>query len=731
MNKVMSEPMNKIYARKTIVKEIQVDEANSFVKNYHTQSVAKPNTRIISIGLFSDDVLLGVAQFCTPRTAAKKREYTTELLRMCFKENYRVIGGASKMIKFYIKEYNPSDIFTYQDTTGENTRVYENCGFSLVKQDKEKKYLVKNGKTLKNVEKDSKDKISYSYATSFGPDNILKTSLGEVFDNGKRLTNVELFVKYCDYHVETTTGDKTYAWFNPNVSFYTYKITAENSDKYYYGVHRLNIPYSDVVVEDCLNDGYFGSGGNNKNNKFNNWKNKHKDSLVKDIVKIFDRKNVAYDNERILVGDLYKTDPLCLNSIEGGRYTGYYTKNIEKFSEKTCVVHGLTKFSGDSCCKCTVEKSVNIKECVVHGLTKHVGDVCKKCSNNKNVSVKHCVIHGDTKHVGDSCYKCVDSSFKTFSKYCNTHGLTKFVNDFCVKCVKDNIIFVKECDKHGLTKFLKNKCFKCMSELNYSMVECCVHGLTKHIGDSCCKCTAEKSVNFRECSVHGETKFVGDVCASCRADENIVVKHCEIHGDVKHIGSKCYLCRNNGFVEKSCVKHGNTLFSGGKCLKCLAKDNVSFVECSVHGFVKHSYGECMTCRSLNSIVLKHCVIHGETKHKGNSCCKCTSDKAAHHYHSLDKTNVNCSLCQIEIDDGVRSLPVVVKDKVKVCPLCSQSFNARKNPRQVFCSNPHSVVCDCCGKVFSTVPRKNKNKYYCSRSCSLSNRVVDKNTGRFV
>lgn len=595
MNKVMSKQMNKIYARKTTVKEIQVDEANFFVKNYHTQSVAKPNTRIVSIGLFNNDVLLGVAQFCTPRTAAKKREYTTELLRMCFKKNYRVVGGASKMIKFYIKEYSPSDIFTYQDTTGENTRVYENCGFSLVKQDKEKKYLVKNGKTLKNVEKDSKDKISYSYATSFGPDNILKTALGEVFENGKRLTNVELFVKYCDYHVETTTGDKTYAWFNPNVSFYTYKITAENSDKYYYGVHRLNIPYNDVVVEDCLNDGYFGSGGNNKNNKFNNWKKKHKNNLKKEVIKIFERKNDAYNHEKVLIGELYRTDSLCLNSISGGHYTGYFIKSIYSISQKKCLVHGLTK----------------------------------------------------------------------------------------------------------------------------------------HIGDSCCKCTAEKSVNFQECSVHGETKFVGDVCASCRADKNIMVKHCVIHGDVKHIGSKCYLCRNNGFVEKSCVKHGNTLFSGGKCLKCLAEDNVSFVECSVHGFVKHLHGECMTCRSLNSIVLKNCVIHGETKHRGDSCCKCTSDKAAHRYHSSDKTNVNCSLCQIEIDDGVRSLPAMVKDKVKSCLLCSQSFNARKNPRQVFCSNPHSVVCDCCGKVFSTVPRKNKNKYYCSRSCSLSNRVVDKNTGRFV
>lgn len=65
-----------------------------------------------------------------------KRKYSIELLRLAFKNDVRVVGGASKLVSYYKKHYHPTDIFTYQDITGEVTTVYEQCGFTFVNEAK-------------------------------------------------------------------------------------------------------------------------------------------------------------------------------------------------------------------------------------------------------------------------------------------------------------------------------------------------------------------------------------------------------------------------------------------------------------------------------------------------------------------------------------------------------------------------------------------------------------------
>lgn len=146
--------MINIYARKTIAKKIDNSEADIFVDKNHSQGIVSQKSKK-SVGLYYDKELIAVAQFGFPRTSAKKRNYSTELLRLCFKKEHSVIGGSSKIIAYYIKEYRPSDIFTYQDTTGKNSKVYEHAGFELVSQDKTKKYLVAPGKTLKTSLKEN------------------------------------------------------------------------------------------------------------------------------------------------------------------------------------------------------------------------------------------------------------------------------------------------------------------------------------------------------------------------------------------------------------------------------------------------------------------------------------------------------------------------------------------------------------------------------------------------
>lgn len=683
----MSVRKTRIYARNTVVKNIEIDEAQDFVHTYHTQGSARIETTIISYGLFFNDELIAVAQFCSPRTAAKKRKYSTELLRLCFKERIQVIGGASKLIKNFIKFRDPSDIFTYQDTTGENGKVYEHCGFVLVSQDKRKQYLIAPGKTFETANRKNKEVFSFSYVSNYGPDKLLGTSLGEQFhEDGSRKTNIELF-QDLGWTVIETTGDKVYEWINPNRTYYTYKITADGSDKYYYGV--THVKTKNASIEECLNHKYFGSGGKwIKNNKFNNWKNKYRNSLKKEVIETFSRKSTAYDAEKKLIGDLWKIDPLCLNTVAGGSYTGIGQLRNDSISLKTCSIHGETKHIGDKCRKCINAKNISMKECETHGLTKHNGQSCSQCVADNNVSLKECLVHGETKHLGSTCQKCRN-------------------NDLIVE---------KECKIHGLTKHRKDRCYKCLSDKNISLKHCSVHGLTKHIGDKCSTCIVENTVSVKTCKIHGEVKHYGDSCNQCRSEKAITLKNCSVHGETKHIGEKCFKCRNSGFTKGVCGIHGETSFQNSKCSKCSTQNSIVMKECEKHGLTKHMGDVCSACRSLSSIDMKHCSIHGLTKHRGKSCSKCTADKSAHRYHSEEKgkTKESCSLCQKEIAEGVRKAPqlkVLLKDERRVCSLCEEEFTP-KSKQQVFCSNPHDWNCAVCGVHISPVPRKDKKMYSC-------------------
>ena len=131
--------MRKIHASKCTVQDIEDSTARRFLEENHSQRSTKDTS--IYFGAFYGDKLVGVVQFSAPRTVDMKRKYTRELVRLCFKKNTVVYERASKLIEHYISTKNPSDFFTYQDTTGKTTDVYKYCGMSLISQNSKKKYF--------------------------------------------------------------------------------------------------------------------------------------------------------------------------------------------------------------------------------------------------------------------------------------------------------------------------------------------------------------------------------------------------------------------------------------------------------------------------------------------------------------------------------------------------------------------------------------------------------------
>ena len=53
------------------------------------------------------------------------------MLRFCNKLKSNIIGGASKLFNYFIKNYNPIEIITYADRSYSNGELYKQLGFDF------------------------------------------------------------------------------------------------------------------------------------------------------------------------------------------------------------------------------------------------------------------------------------------------------------------------------------------------------------------------------------------------------------------------------------------------------------------------------------------------------------------------------------------------------------------------------------------------------------------------
>lgn len=126
LNKIKT--ISKIMARKTIIKEISYPISRKFLDQNHLQGDCKSSKRI---GLFFNKELVSLMTFSKLRlpVGGENKENIYELTRFCNKKELTVIGGASKLLNYFIKAYNPIEIQTYSDNLISNGDLYEKLGF--------------------------------------------------------------------------------------------------------------------------------------------------------------------------------------------------------------------------------------------------------------------------------------------------------------------------------------------------------------------------------------------------------------------------------------------------------------------------------------------------------------------------------------------------------------------------------------------------------------------------
>ena len=113
-----------LYARKLEVKEVDKKECNEFLNNYHLQNTC--NGQEIRLGLYKNNELIEIMTFGKPRY---NKNYEWELLRLCTKPEYKVVGGAEKLFKHFIELVNPKSIISYCDNSKFSGEVYTRLAF--------------------------------------------------------------------------------------------------------------------------------------------------------------------------------------------------------------------------------------------------------------------------------------------------------------------------------------------------------------------------------------------------------------------------------------------------------------------------------------------------------------------------------------------------------------------------------------------------------------------------
>jgi|GEM_PF-3046695 len=119
----------RIYARKCEVKTIKPTEANAFIKRYHIQGSGRAN---VHLGLWNDSELVAVMTFLNGDISKGITDW--ELNRFCNKYGVTVVGGASKLFKYFTRHHNTETVISYADRRWSAVSpFYEKLGFDHTK----------------------------------------------------------------------------------------------------------------------------------------------------------------------------------------------------------------------------------------------------------------------------------------------------------------------------------------------------------------------------------------------------------------------------------------------------------------------------------------------------------------------------------------------------------------------------------------------------------------------
>ena len=129
----------KLYARKCVVRDVEYSEYRSFMEMNHIQGSSNAKHRL---GLYYDDELVSCMGFSIPRFAS---DCDIELVRFANAKYTSVVGGASKLLKHFMRLNEGKSIVSYADRRLSSGNLYKQLGFKFSHHSRPSYFYTKDG----------------------------------------------------------------------------------------------------------------------------------------------------------------------------------------------------------------------------------------------------------------------------------------------------------------------------------------------------------------------------------------------------------------------------------------------------------------------------------------------------------------------------------------------------------------------------------------------------------
>lgn len=134
------------HGRKAKVVSLSIVEITNFLNSHHLQGYIKAK---YNFGLVANGEIIAAANFSDARPMKRKGENysSAELVRFASKDGLTIVGGLSRLIKYFLKQVKVDDLMTYADRDWSIGKGYDKLGFELTEVT-EPAYLYLNQQSL-------------------------------------------------------------------------------------------------------------------------------------------------------------------------------------------------------------------------------------------------------------------------------------------------------------------------------------------------------------------------------------------------------------------------------------------------------------------------------------------------------------------------------------------------------------------------------------------------------
>lgn len=166
LKSILKTPATKYYARKLTVKEVPKKDARDFLETNHIQGKTQTS---VSVGLYDGNKLLAVQSFC--KYTRKNIPDAWELVRYAALLGTQIVGGFSKCLKWFERNYSPEEVISFADLRwcDRDENVYLTNGFESTGEVEKKYWYVKPPKRFHKSDF-RKRKFKSQYPEIYSPD---------------------------------------------------------------------------------------------------------------------------------------------------------------------------------------------------------------------------------------------------------------------------------------------------------------------------------------------------------------------------------------------------------------------------------------------------------------------------------------------------------------------------------------------------------------------------------